>query len=50
MHGIMKKYVLRPHFPSMWEMLQYFAYVQCKMSDKDGCSRLPEAAQGCPNL
>ena len=52
-----------PHFPSMWEMLQHFTHAQCEMSvtdfthapckilsDKDGCSRLPEAAQGCPNL
>ena len=40
----------RPHFPSMWEMLQHFVRAQCKMSDKDGFSRLPEASQGCPNL
>ena len=55
-------YMSRPHFPSMWEMLQHFTRAQCemsdkdftpaqcKMSDKDGCSRLPEAAQGCPRL
>ena len=47
----------RPHFPSMWEMLQHFTHAQCEMSvrdfthaqckilsDKDGCSGLPEAA------
>ena len=53
----------RPHFPFMWEMLQHFTHAQCEMSvrdfthaqckilsEKDGCSGLPEAAQGCPNL
>ena len=41
---------VKTHSPSMRKMLQHFTHAQCKMSDKDGCSRLPEAAQGCPNL
>ena len=58
---IMMRYISmsRPHFPSMWEMLQHFTHAQCEMSlrdlthaqckilsEKDGCSGLPEAAQG----
>ena len=49
---VMMKYIstLRPQFPSTWEMLKHFTHAQCKIADKDGCSRLPEAAQGSPNL
>ena len=45
----------RPHFSSMWEMLQLFTHAQCEMSAKhfthgqckmavQGCLRLPKAA------
>ena len=64
MYNCMIRYISmsRPYLPSMWEMIQHFTRVQremspkhithaqCKMSDKHDCSRLPEAAQGCPSL
>ena len=55
MCNLMIRYIfmLRPYLPSMWEMIQHFTrmqremsakhftHAQCKMSDKDGSSRLP---------
>ena len=43
----------RQHFThAQCEMsVRNFTHAQCKiLSEKDGCSGLPEAAQGCPNL